>query len=94
VGIKVAARLLGYAQAVVFLGLVNAQLCDLGRRMGSGTLLRRRRGVAEILAQRLATAIRGFLSPERRVPPFHEITPLEDAELVARVNASFSRHCG
>jgi N-acetylglucosaminyldiphosphoundecaprenol N-acetyl-beta-D-mannosaminyltransferase len=90
VGIILAANLLGYShQGRVTGPLLMLRLCDWGRAerlrhfFYGGAV-----GVAEALAWRLTRRYPGLDVAGTCRPPFRELTPSEDTEIVRRINAT------
>ncbi len=88
VGIILAARLLRYPHCGRVTGpTLMLKLCDWGRTQGlrhffyGGAL-----GVAEALVERLKQNYPGLEVAGIHCPPFRELTPGEDAEVVRRIN--------
>ena len=88
VGIILAAKLLGYPHCGRVTGpSLMLRLCDWGRKPGLGHFFcGGAPGIAEALARRLTTRFPGLTVAGTYCPPFRELTPTEDEEMVRQIN--------
>jgi len=90
IGIILAAKLLGYPNCGRITGpTLILRLCDRGREQGlrhffygGGP------GVAAALAERLTAHFPGLTVAGSHCPPFHELSPEEDAEVLQQINST------
>jgi N-acetylglucosaminyldiphosphoundecaprenol N-acetyl-beta-D-mannosaminyltransferase len=89
-GIILAARILGYPRAGRVAGpTLMLRLCDWGRRHGyRHYFYGGAEGVADTLADRLASRYPGLEVAGTLCPPFRPVSEEEDLQIVERINAS------
>lgn len=88
VGIILAARLLGYPHRGRVTGpTLMLKLCDWGRAIGLRHFFYGGApGVADMLAERLLNRYPGLNVVGTCCPPFREVTPTEDAEIIRQIS--------